>query len=261
MLTEEEDPSRLVPQTPVFAHVEFDIEVHTFERHIAFNELNVFVSHGIDEGLAVDNGANSPDNLPLVGRVWDVADLDFHLVMVEREREKEVESVADDLEPLAALSLTWINPGRSSIITGLGPTSTKPMATPPPSLQPTAPSSRNPVALRLYKILGANFDDEGTRQALNTVSELYGPSSTPHPISQKPVKPSTDSDSDEGQDSIHTQNTFADTFLGSANVPGDTAARARKHLRRDVENKLTEASHKFLKAFGGVDQVHFIYLR
>lgn len=107
--------------------------------------------------------------------------------------------------------------------------------------------------------MGTNFDDEGTRQALKTVSELYGPSTAAHPISRKPAKPSTDSDSDEDeeQDTNATQNTFADTFLGSANVPGDTAARARRHLRRDVENKLTEASHKFLKAFGEVDQVRF----
>ena len=130
------------------------------------------------------------------------------------------------------------------------------------STQPAAPSSRNPVALRLYKILGTNFDDEGTRQALKTVSELYGPSSTTHPTPRKPIKPSTDSDSDEGeeQDTNTTQNPFADTFLGSANIPGDTAARARKHLRRDVENKLTEASHKFLTAFGEVDQVRFVSL-
>ena len=134
------------------------------------------------------------------------------------------------------------------------------MTTASPSPQHTTPSSRNPAALRLYKILGTNFDDEGTRQALKTVSELYGPSSASHPISQKPVKPSADSDSDEEQDANTTQNTFAGTFLGSATVPGDTAARARKHLRRDVENKLTEASHKFLKAFGEVDQVHFIDL-
>jgi phage protein D len=132
-------------------------------------------------------------------------------------------------------------------------------ASPPPA----TPSSRNPVALRLYKILGTNFDDEGTRQALKTVSELYGPSSAAHPTSRKPAKPSTDSDSDEdeGQDTNAAQSTFANTFLGSANVPGDTAARARKHLRRDVENKLTEASHKFLKAFGEVDQVRLVSLR
>ena len=144
-------------------------------------------------------------------------------------------------------------------ITRVGPTSPQTMATASPSPQPAAPSSRNPVALRLYKILGTNFDDEGTRQALKTVSELYGPSSAARSVSRKPIKPTPDSDSDEEEerDTNAMQNTFADTFLGSANVPGDTAARARKHLRRDVENKLTEASHKFLKAFGEVDQVRF----
>lgn len=134
------------------------------------------------------------------------------------------------------------------------------MALVSPSPQPGTLSSRNPVALRLYKILGTNFDDEGTRQALKTVSELYEPSSTSHPGSRKPVKPSRESDSDEDEerDTNATPNSFADTFLGSASDPGGTAARARKHLRRDVENKLTEASHKFLKAFGEVDQVRLV---
>ena len=154
------------------------------------------------------------------------------------------------------MTSTWVTKTRTVRSQDL--TLPKTMATASPSPQPAAPSSRNPVALRLYKLLGTNFDDEGTRQALKTVSELYGPSSATQ--SRKPIKPSNDSDSDEDeeQDTSATQNTFADTFLGSANVPGDTAARARKHLRRDVENKLTEASHKFLNAFGEVDQVRFV---
>ena len=32
---------------------------------------------------------------------------------------------------------------------------------------------RNPVSLRLYKVLSPNFDDEDTRQALGTLSDLY----------------------------------------------------------------------------------------
>jgi hypothetical protein len=32
---------------------------------------------------------------------------------------------------------------------------------------------RNSVSLRLYKVLSTNFDDEDTRQALGTLSELY----------------------------------------------------------------------------------------
>jgi len=31
----------------------------------------------------------------------------------------------------------------------------------------------NPVSLRLYKVLSTNFDDEDTRQALGTLSDLY----------------------------------------------------------------------------------------
>ena len=88
LLAEQEDPSRLVPQTPVFAHVQVNIEVHTFEWHVAFDELDVFVSHGIDEEWAVDDGADSSDDFPLVRSIWDVADLDFHLAMVGKERER-----------------------------------------------------------------------------------------------------------------------------------------------------------------------------
>jgi hypothetical protein len=44
------------------------------------------------------------------------------------------------------------------------------------------------------------------------------------------------------------------SFLRGA-LPGDTAAKARKHLRRDIESKLEEGSLRFLAAFGAVDQV------
>lgn len=37
--------------------------------------------------------------------------------------------------------------------------------------------------------------------------------------------------------------------------PGETAAKARKNLRRDIERKLAEGSQKFLKAFGEVNEV------
>jgi len=35
------------------------------------------------------------------------------------------------------------------------------------------PVRGNPVSLRLYKVLSTNFDDEDTRQALGTLSDLY----------------------------------------------------------------------------------------
>jgi len=44
-------------------------------------------------------------------------------------------------------------------------------------------------------------------------------------------------------------------IIDMENVAGESAARARKNLRRDMENKLAEGSRQFLKAFGEVDQV------
>ena len=86
---------------------------------------------------------------------------------------------------------------------------------------------RNPVSLRLYKVLSTNYDDEDTRQALGTLSDLYA---TP-----------------KGEDTIES-------------VPGESAAKARKYLRRDMENRLTEGSRKFLEALGEVDSVRSLFL-
>ena len=44
------------------------------------------------------------------------------------------------------------------------------------------------------------------------------------------------------------------SFLRGA-LAGDTAVKARKHLRRDIESKLEEGSLRFIAAFGAVDQV------
>lgn len=38
-------------------------------------------------------------------------------------------------------------------------------------------------------------------------------------------------------------------------LKGQSAAMARKHLKRDVERNLAEGSQKFLNAFGQVDKV------
>lgn len=88
--TQQEGPSRLVPHAPVLAHVKLDIKVHAVEWHVAFDELNVFFSHVLDEGLMVHDGADSPDDFPLVCRVRDVTDLDLHdEVGKGRERKKK----------------------------------------------------------------------------------------------------------------------------------------------------------------------------
>lgn len=114
-----------------------------------------------------------------------------------------------------------------------------------------SPLTRNPVSLRLYKVLGATFDDEATREALSTLSELYSSSESPD------VRPAATQD-----DIVHDEVDGIDSgkikdvpgFLQGA-PPGDTAAKARKHLRRDIENKLEEGSLKFLATFVSVDQV------
>lgn len=89
------------------------------------------------------------------------------------------------------------------------------------SLTPTGTSQpKNPISLRLYKVLSTNFDDLATREALGTLSDLYG------------------------ADSVET-------------YPGEYASKARRNLRRDMENKLAESSHHFVKALGEVDLVRF----
>ncbi|KAF8606493.1 oligomeric complex COG6 [Ceratobasidium sp. AG-I] len=89
----------------------------------------------------------------------------------------------------------------------------------------TQSTSRNPLSLRIYKVLGANFDDPSTREAFETLAEYYPP--------EKPPNKTT-----------------------SAVVPevGTTAARARQTLQRDVEGILADEGQKFLKAFAEVDK-------
>ncbi len=93
---------------------------------------------------------------------------------------------------------------------------------------------RNPVQLRLYKVLGTNFDDEATRQALSTLSELYA--------SPKGKQVADDSEPVE-EETVHYS---------------EAAARARKFLRKDMERKLAEGSRQFLAAFAEVDEVRVL---
>lgn len=43
-------------------------------------------------------------------------------------------------------------------------------------------------------------------------------------------------------------------------VPGETASRARKNIRRDMGSQVVEGSRQFLKALGEVDQVRIFYV-
>lgn len=143
-------------------------------------------------------------------------------------------------------------------------------SSPPPVSSPTGKksttaSARNPVALRLYKVLSTNFDDSATREALQTLSDLYAPSSTKEAEHFEPI----DELKDEGEESDDDSDDDVDiedvTLRGeipaptSASVvemvPGEIAARARRHLRRDMEKKLAEGSRQFLKTLAEVDQV------
>jgi hypothetical protein len=114
-----------------------------------------------------------------------------------------------------------------------------------------SPLARNPVSLRLYKVLGATFDDDATREALSTLSDLYSPSG-PTPAAKQ-----DDVSHDEVDDADREKIKDVPSFLRGA-LAGDTAAKARKHLRRDIESKLEEGSLRFLAAFGAVDQVRAI---
>ena len=106
---------------------------------------------------------------------------------------------------------------------------------------------RNPVSLRLYKVLSTNFDDEDTRQVLRTLSDLYAaPKSKDTPAVVEDVDDEAMCDSVDGS--------YVSTMLAES-VPGEFAAKARKYLRRDMENKLAEGSRKFLEALGEVDSV------
>ena len=107
---------------------------------------------------------------------------------------------------------------------------------------------RNPVSLRLYKVLSTNFDDEDTRQALATLSELYAT-----PKSKDTLVVVEDIDDEVLCDSI--DGSYTSTTALAESVPGESAAKARRYLRRDMENKLAEGSRKFLEALGEVDSV------
>ena len=117
-----------------------------------------------------------------------------------------------------------------------------------------SPLARNPVSLRLYKVLGATFEDKATREALSTLSDLYAPSGSPVVVSSA----KEDSIVLGGVDEVDVESVKdVPSFLRGA-PPGDTAAKARKHLRHDIESKMEEGSLRFLAAFSVVDQVRII---
>lgn len=108
----------------------------------------------------------------------------------------------------------------------------------------------NPISLRLYKVLGANYDDAGTREALDTLSAFYTSPATASPTSKEvDVNEDISSEVDDDESEVTAK------LEKKVYIPRETASRARRSLRRDTEEKLAEGSQKFLKAFGEVDEV------
>ncbi|ODN77170.1 hypothetical protein L202_05695 [Cryptococcus amylolentus CBS 6039] len=104
------------------------------------------------------------------------------------------------------------------------------------------PSTRtNPISLRIYKAIGTSFDDADSREALQIASSIYAP--------QEPKGKSRaiDAEADEGQEE-------EDGLLKRRTLKGQSAATARKYLKRDVESSLAAGSLKFLEAFEEVDK-------
>ncbi|KAI3612712.1 conserved oligomeric golgi complex subunit 6 [Moniliophthora roreri] len=106
--------------------------------------------------------------------------------------------------------------------------------------------SRNPVSLRLYKVLGTSFDDQATREALQTLSDLYANTErkVDGPVAEEEV---------ESLENSAKRLSISKEAAHGESIPGETANRARKNLRRDMEKQLAEGSHHFLQIFKELD--------
>jgi hypothetical protein len=131
---------------------------------------------------------------------------------------------------------------------------TSPPPTPSRSLSQSGPSSshappslsssrNNPISLRIYKAIGTSFDDAGSREALELVSNFYAPASVKG--KERDLSGLTNGHYSEEEEELPKRRT----------LKGQSAATARKYLKKDVERKLAEGSRRFLDAFGEVDQV------
>jgi hypothetical protein len=108
---------------------------------------------------------------------------------------------------------------------------------------------KNPITLRLSKILGTSFDDTATREALQTLSDVYAQGGS---SGDKP--PDSGVDGTDG-DQFGSAKKSGSSFV----VSGELAARARKNIRRDMENKLAEGAQQFMKVLGAVNEVSIGY--
>jgi hypothetical protein len=96
--------------------------------------------------------------------------------------------------------------------------------------------------LRIYKAIGTSFDDPASRQALEIASGLYSGKGKAKELDHGEY------DVTDGEDEI-------DEMAVRRAGKGESAAMARKWLKRDIEGRLASSSQKFLEAFGEVDKV------
>lgn len=98
------------------------------------------------------------------------------------------------------------------------------------SATPTPAASRNnPISLRIYKAISTSFDDRSSREALEIASSFYS------------AKGKGRADDD-------------DILPIRRTLKGQSAATARRNLKRDVEARMAGGAQRFLAAFGDVDQ-------
>lgn len=121
--------------------------------------------------------------------------------------------------------------------------STPPRSSSYSSMAPApAPTSRNnPISLRIYKAIGTSFDDPASRQALEIASGLYSGKGKAKEVDHGEY----DLDGEDDNDGMAVRRAGK----------GESAAIARKWLKRDIEGRLATSSQKFLEAFGEVDKV------
>ncbi|KAM0789745.1 hypothetical protein ACM66B_006600 [Microbotryomycetes sp. NB124-2] len=93
-------------------------------------------------------------------------------------------------------------------------------------------SSRNPLLIKVNRLLSANLDDAGTRAALDTLGEFQQESATSDALEQHGNAPGSVSQGDGGIQH----------------------ALKRGGLRKQVENRMAQGSQEFLQAFGQVNE-------
>jgi conserved oligomeric Golgi complex subunit 6 len=163
---------------------------------------------------------------------------------------------------------TPTTPARSASVYPLSASTSSPGLSTPTRLTSTPSNGAgrgHPLSLRLYKILGARYEDESTREALEILSGMYAPAERCTSAGKSVViarrigkAGGAGAESDESEDgTVRTVRTGAKPTTPAADAAGgnDSAARARKNLKRDVEMKMARSSRLFLSAFREVDNV------